>query len=432
MTPSALWNGVRGLRHRPVSRTQIVDYQLGRLRAVVDHAYRRVPYYRRLLDEAGFRPGNLRSLDDLAQLPITRREDLQFLPPDQICASNVGPESLVLHATSGSTGAPLTVRRDANEERLLLAFRVRALGPYGLGLRARRVQIDHFSPEALALEGRPALHERFGILPRLLIEWRTPKEEMFAALDEFRPDIISGPPSVLSWLAADLTEADRRRLTASLVVTGAETHLPEMRRAIEQGFGLPVADVYGSHEVVFIGSQRPDEPGYRICEEATLVEVVREDGRAAEPGETGEVVVTALHSYAMPFIRYRLGDQVVVGEPSGPYRTLRSIDGRIIDRFRLPSGRWVHGYTLGQLAKTPGLEVRQFQIVQERRDSFRMRLAVRGSADHDLQPIREALIERLEPGVEVLVEAVDEIPPHPSGKFYPFVSLERLKAWQSR
>ena len=420
------------MRARPESRAQIVSYQLECLRALLSHAYERTRYYRRLFDEVGLKPRDIRSLDDFAKLPPTSRAELQALPPDQICDFRLRPEALRTVTTSGSTGAPLTVRRTMNEERLLLGFRALATGAFGHGPRARRAQIDHFSAETLVLEGRPFLYERLGILPRLLVDWRSPKEEVLAALDTFRPDIINGPPSILSWLAAELTEEDRQRFPASsIVLTGAETNLPEMRQAIGKGFGLPVADLYGCHEVVYIAMQRPDLGEYRICEEATLVEVLRPDGKAAAPGEAGEIVVTGLHSFAMPFIRYRLGDQVVVGSAPGPYRTLRSIDGRVIDRFKLPSGRVLHGYTLGQVVKVGGLEARRFQITQERRDYFRVRLVAPGARPAETQAVRAAMLELLESGVEVVVELVHSIAPQDSGKFYPFVSMERLEAWRA-
>lgn len=431
MTPSALWRGLRGLRARPELREQVLEYQFECLRAVLDHAYRRVPYYRHRLDDARLHPSDIRSVDDLRALPITDRRDLQALGAEELCDSGVRPESLRTLTTSGSTGAPLTVRRTMNEERLLLGFRALATGAFGDGLGARRVQIDHFSAETLAAEGRPCFYERLGILPRLLVDWRTPKQELLSALDRFRPDIINGPPSILSWLASEMTDEDRRRITASMVLTGAETNLPEIRRTIEQGFGLPVADLYGCHEVVFIAMQRPDLGDYRICEEASLVEVLKSDGEPAAPGEAGEVVVTGLHSFAMPFIRYRLGDQVVVGEAQGPYNSLRSIDGRVIDRFQLPSGRVLHGYTLGQVVKMGGLEARRFQITQERRDRFQVRIVAPGAALGQTEPVREAMLDLLEPGVKVQVELVDEIAPQEGGKFYPFVSVERLEAWRT-
>jgi phenylacetate-CoA ligase len=244
--------------------------------------------------------------------------------------------------------------------------------------------------------------------------------------------VVSGPPSILSWLADELTDDDRRRIPARLVLTGGETLTPQMRGQIERGFGLPVADVYGSHEVVFIAMQRPRRPEYRVCEEAVVIEVLR-DGAPALPGETGEIVVTALQSFAMPFIRYRLGDRVALGEApggsAGPYTTLRSIEGRTIDRFILPDGRALHGYALGEAVEESGLRVRRFQIIQERRDAFRIALVLYEPPRGELERLASRIREILGPAVTVHLDIGPALRPTGSRKFYPFVSFERLSAW---
>ncbi len=377
--------GMRGLlRPPPRTRDAVVSFQDACVRDLIRHAYARVPYYRRLFERAGLEPVDVRGVADLAAVPLTSREDLQHLPPSEICAMRAPVDALYTVTTSGSTGVPLTVRRSMAEERLLLAYRVRAMGAWGLGPGARRARIDHLHPGRQGPDAaRRWLHGRHGAMPRLWIDWRTPKHEILAALERFQPHIVNGPPSILSWLADELTDDDRRRIPAHLIVTGSETLTPRMRGQIERGFGLPVADVYGSHEVVFIAMQVPqpgaDAPLYRVCEESVAIEVLR-DGSPARPGETGEVVVTALQSFMMPFIRYRLGDHVTLGEApggsAGPYTTLRSVNGRTLERFILPKGRTVLCYLLGEAVEESGLRVRRFQVVQERPEAFHIALAL--------------------------------------------------------
>jgi phenylacetate-CoA ligase len=422
------------LSPRPTTREQVISYQERCLRHLVRYAYRHVPYYRRLFDDAGLSPSNIQGLDNLAAIPLTSRSTIQSMEPAEVCAAGSHIPSLRWVRTSGSTGAPLTVRRTMTEERILLALRARACAAFGLGPRTRRVQVDYFNNEVRRTDSKTKLYERFGLLPRLMIDWDTPKEEIVSAIERFRPHIISGTPSILSCLAQELTDQDRRRMHPRILITGAETLTPQMREQIERGFGVPVVNCYGAHEVVFIAMQQPNYDGLTVCEESVIFEAL-DDGRPVKPGERGEVVVTALHSFTMPFIRYRLGDQVILGDPpggdSGPYTTIRSIEGRVIDFFILPNGRTVHPYDFNSEIKASGVDVRRFQIVQERRNFFRIHLVLGPAPGHDLEGLLRRISRYLGPDVTTQIEETHTLPPSRTGKFYPYVSLERWNAWQS-
>jgi phenylacetate-coenzyme A ligase PaaK-like adenylate-forming protein len=416
-------------RSRRTSRAEIVAFQQRQLRRLIRHAGRHVPYYRRLFARAEFTPDQFQSLSDLRRIPITERGDIRSLPASEVCAEGLPIERLRVVHTSGSTGTPVTIRRTNMEENLLLGYRVRAAGEYGLGLWTRRVQLDYFSAHTLQAEGRPRVWERLGILPRLLVDWTTPKEQIVKLVEGFRADVLSGPPSVLSWLADEFTDEDRRRMGFQLTIMGAETSTALMRRQIERGYGAPLAELYGSHEVVFIAMQRPGGDDYRVCEEAVYFEVLK-DGRPAEPGERGEVVVTALHSFAMPFIRYRLGDEVTLGDPPDdardPYLTIRSIDGRIIDRFVFADGRVYHPYSLKE-AFHDVEDVRSFQIVQTDPDRVLVRLVLYGNEREATNRIEAGLREMLGADVAVQLEVTDSLQPA-AGKFRPYVSMAQFRA----
>lgn len=132
-------HGAYVILRSPLDRDAVVAFQNRRLRILVRHCHDRVPYYRRLFQGAGLTPEDIRGLDDLPKIPTTSRADLQFLDAEQICAEGVDPESLLIRRTSGSSGAPLTVRRLWFEERLLLAQRLLSLRKLGIGWRSPRL-----------------------------------------------------------------------------------------------------------------------------------------------------------------------------------------------------------------------------------------------------------------------------------------------------
>src|SRR6185312_7578839 len=108
-----------------------------------------------------------------------------------------------------------------------------------------------------------------------------------------------------------------------------------------QTLGIPLVDCYGCQEAGYVAIQCPEYAHYHVQGEMSLVEVLREDGAPCRPGETGRVVITPLHSFAMPLLRYDLGDYAEVGEPCPCGRglpVLRQIYGRKKETLTLPSG----------------------------------------------------------------------------------------------
>jgi phenylacetate-CoA ligase len=246
-------------------------------------------------------------------------------------------------------------------------------------------------------------------------------ETICLRLEELDPDIIEGYPSAISQVAP-LAEGRFGGKKLRYISCGGETLTRVKRRAIERGFGVPVYDVFGAHECNIVAWECPQTGLYHVCDDNVVVEVVR-DGRQVEQGEQGELVITALHSYTMPFIRYRMGNVVVKGPetcPCGqPFSTLHKIVGRVREYFILPNGRRIHPLRVVLPVFTENAPwLNQFQLTQETKTRFVLRLtAFRKPAAQELESIRKKFFNRLGPGVEFRVELVDHIPFEPSGKF---------------
>ncbi len=398
-------------------------FQTHRLRALVRHAYENVRHYRDLFDRADLQPDHVQSLADLTRIPLTSRSDLQSAPAQAVVARGLDPQELTVHLTSGSRGQPLRVRRTWFEDRLLQAYRLRILFRLGLRARDRRVAVVFLSGKA------PGRRVRTGLLRYEEIDCFAPPQILLAQLRKLRPDVLRGYPANLSWLTGFLTDADREQIRPKLVVTDSETMTTGMRDRIRDGFGARVVDFYDSHEFNMIAWECVAGDSYHVSDASTIVEVVR-DGRAVEPGEEGELVATALHSFAMPFIRYQLGDLVTRG-PSrcvcgAANSTLAAVQGRMFDRFELPGGRSIHPYRLATRLVSSASWLRQFQIVQEETDRIRLRLVVMtGSVFPEdwSDELQRALAVSLGEGIRVEMEIVDRIAAEPSGKFRPYYSL---------
>ncbi|MGH7963298.1 MAG: hypothetical protein ACRERD_15995, partial [Candidatus Binatia bacterium] len=195
-----------------------------------------------------------------------------------------------------------------------------------------------------------------------------------------------------------------------------------MRHQISTAFRAPVFNTYGSHEFKLLAWEYAETGEFHTCDDGMILEVLKE-GRPAASGERGEVVGTNLHSFAMPFIRYRLGDIVMKGSDAcrcgQPFSTIQKIPGRMIDYFPLLDGRLVHPYEivvpylLGE-----DVWIRQYQLTQERQDRVILRVVPSTTpSPQKLAFLEESVTTLLDQGVEFHVILVPEIQLELNGKF---------------
>jgi phenylacetate-CoA ligase len=211
-----------------------------------------------------------------------------------------------------------------------------------------------------------------------------------------------------------------------LVIIGGEVATPAMRLRIRETFAAPLYEKYASHECPLIAWECRHSGDLHTCDDGVLVEVLQED-RPAEPGERGEVVLTNLHAYAMPFLRYRIGDLATRAGSCGcglPFESIGEIQGRMIDYFPLADGRLLHPYEIvSRLVWGPREWLRQYQLVQERRDRVVLYAVTDGTSAERLEQIGRLVRPLLGPAVEFEVQVVERIPFESTGKLRPSRSL---------
>jgi phenylacetate-CoA ligase len=415
--------------HDDLGRTRIVEDQNRRLRRVIAHARERVPYYRKLFDEHGVDPDAVTDRTGLSSLPLTNREDLQALPAHDLLAAGVNAAHLLSYTTSGSSGRPFTIRRTWAEERRLAAFRMRAMREHGLRFTDREANIRNLEHTGRWHTQRTirAL-QAMGLFRKIWLDCRLPAEDIFVALQRYDPDVLIGLPHVLSRVAAIVASAGRRTIRPRFVTVGGEVLTPLMRRQISDALHARVFNQYGSFECNLIAWECEETGQLHLCDDGVIVEVLNGD-KPARTGETGEVVVTNLHAFAMPFIRYRLGDIATQGFercPCGrPYATITDVQGRMVDYFHLAGGRWLHPYVIGDvLSREAGWWLRHYQVTQERTDRIVLRAVAAPMPSRErLAELTAAVTAVLGAEIAFQVRLVSEIEIEPSGKFRVYRSL---------
>lgn len=424
--PSAAY---AALRHARASRAQLEAYQGRALARLVSHAHDRVPFYRESWARAGVTPGQVRGLPDLARLPIVTKDQVRDRPIGELIARGHDPNRLLAISTTGSTGRPFRIYNSWLEYRILHLFRLRAHRQFGRRAGDRIVEIDQpipAHPNDNKLIGRTL--RALGLEARLQLSVYEPDEVLIDRLEAFEPDIVTAYPNVLQRLGRTLRKRSASRLRPRFLLTNSEVLTSAARAEMSANWNARVFQFYDCHECNLIAWDCPAGFGLHCNEDVAVVEVLR-DGQPAAVGERGEVAITSLHSYAMPFVRFCLGDVATRGPspcPCGqPFGTLTAVEGRMVDFFRLPGGRWLHPYRLIENLDADGVEwVRQYRLVQEREDRivFNFVPTSRASADR-LEAFRRYAADAVGPGVEVVVRIVDTLDIGPGGKFRPAQSL---------
>jgi phenylacetate-CoA ligase len=383
-----------------------------------------VPFYRDLFARHGVRWEDVRGVADLGRLPMVSRTAFRAVPLRDTVAAGVDPARLVRYRTSGSSGEPLVIHRTWWEERFYALLRHRAareLGVRARDLRVTVVQLRHRSDGWRRLPER--LMRAAGFYRRVTLDCLRAPAELLAEIRRLRPDVLTGYAGVIARLAQVADETGGAAPRPRLVVTGAEVLTPVMRRQIAAAFGARVLETYASYEAPALARQCLASEALHVAGDSAIVEVIAEGGRPARPGETGEVVVTALHSFAMPFIRYRLGDLVTRGEsrcPCGePTATIATVQGRMLDYFPLANGRTVHPYVmLAPLVDATYHWIQRYQLVQERPDRLLLLVVPWAPpAPEAVERAGAAIRDSAGPGTTVEVRLVSEIATEPSGKF---------------
>lgn len=352
-----------------------------RLRRLLAHVHHQVPHGRDLFRRAGLQPEHIRGVEDLARLPLTSKAERQALPLEALIARDHRHLALIDRSTSGSTGQRMAVRRTWLEERLLNLFRWQALTAYGLR-PFDRVGVAQFHARMDPADGQVLMRWAEGLN---LLRWRLidvlGEERPEAQAAAFRPTVLTGMTSAIALLASKVRSP---LLTGPaggwprFVATGGELLTPPLREEIAR-FGVPIHDLYGCNEVNLVAWECPAGTGnYHVCDHSLVVEIVDAEGSEVPEGEAGEVVVTSLFSWAMPFVRYRTGDRAVRGPRRCPCgarcSTLRSVQGRTIDIFLLRGGERLHPWEILNAIRFQMGWIRCFQMVQTRRDHVELRV----------------------------------------------------------
>jgi phenylacetate-CoA ligase len=251
-------------------------------------------------------------------------------------------------------------------------------------------------------------------------------DQQWEWLSRIQPAYLITYPSIVRAFAARAATERRGPCRLHGIATVGETVDTELREAARQHLGAEIFDRYSSQEAGLIACQCPTNRRYHIQDESVVVEVLRDDDTPAKPGEQGRVVVTPLHNFGSPLMRYDIGDIAEVGVPCSCGRGLRTLNrvlGRHRNIFRLADGRsfWP---SFGARSLSRYMQVRQHQFRQLDFERIEVVVATSKPATPEQeQSLRAEMLKRLPAPFDISFRYVDEIPREAGGKYQEFVCL---------
>lgn len=391
-------------------REKLRTWQLRTLNRLFRQARRDVPFYAERLP---VKP--LEQLAELEQVPLLSREEV-VAAGARLHSSAYAPTEVLPLRTGGTTGASLYLR--TSPASLARHYEHFARFREWIGI-ADGARVAAFGGRAIAGTGLP--------------HWRTDSngallccadgingdslESCVSALRDFNPEVLDGYPSSIEPLARFIKARGIRDIRPLAIITSGDPLSAGARRLIEETFGCPVFDHYGSAEMVASISQCR-AGSYHINGDYGIVEI-RVNGREAEPGEAGEIVATGFLNDAMPLIRYATGDIAIRGTTHCPcgrtFSTVERIVGRGDESVVAPDGQVVT--RLDALVRG-ALSVLEARLIQDAPDHVIIEAVAAGTIDPmEAATLLSEVRHRLGPSVRADLVRVDRIPRSTGGRF---------------
>jgi phenylacetate-CoA ligase len=404
---------------------QLLELQLGQLAVLLRHAHATVPYCRARW--AGlYDPAAPLTYERLARLPLLTRRDLlqEFdrLRSASVPGAHGAPEE---RRTSGSTGAPVRFLATPLTGLYWSAFTLRDHAWHGRDLGGKLAVIRRETDASDVANWGPATA---GLVATGRSVGNSIREDAGRQLDWLvreKPDYLFTYPSLAGELARLSLRRGVRLEGLREVRTLAESVPADLRALCREAWGVPLTDVYSATEAGYLALQCPAHEHYHVQSEGVLLEVLDDAGAPCAPGQVGRVVVTVLHNFAMPLVRYDIGDYAEAGAPCPCGRglpVLKRILGRVRNMLRTADGKryWP---VFGTRALMEAAPLQQYQFVQKSPDLIEARIVAAAplSAAQEAA-FRERVLSQLPPGLRLQFSYPERIERGAGGKFEEFVS----------
>ena len=405
---------------------RILEFQMGQLKKLLIHAGASTKYYKRMFSECNFNPKSFKSLDDLRKLPLLSKNDIRSNLSDML-STKFSTNELHASETGGTTGVKMKFFLDKNCFNIKEAslYRFEKWSGWAIGERMGLVwpaQQDYVGHWTWKAKLKNELFNRQVVFPAAVLDDQV-IEKYINLIKIKKPSMIRAFSSPIYEVAIYILKHNIHLHDIKGIITTGEPLYPSQRKMISQAFNCSVFDSYRCREVGPIAQECSCHDGLHINAENMIVEILPCEDLKTTSSCPGEIVITDLLNYGMPFIRYRMGDLAQLDnrpcECGRGLPRLYNIQGRTADLFYSPQGKRIAAgsLVLYLVDEAPG-SLGQVQIVQDCIDHITIRLTTDPYPSDQLMEYQKETVKRLFGGdMQVDFDIVENIPREDSGKF---------------
>ena len=399
------------------SREHLLDFQWQEVRCLLEHAFRSVPFYQDKYRRAGVELSDIRTWEDFARLPVLTRAEVNANRETLCSAEFLG--RLIPHATGGSSGTPTRffVTIDSYDYRTAAKDRVYSWSGWQLGEKSIYLWGAPLGKVSKVQAAKTRAFEQFQrqLVINTFSQTNELWEDVYRQITRFRPNLIVGYVSSLAEFANFLARNGRRIPPVKAIIAAAEPLYEHTRQQIAAAFEAPVFNTYGCREFMSLAGECEKHDGLHVNAENVLLETMRPSSEGPS-----EVLVTDLHNYGMPFIRYAVGDLAVLN--SSPcicgrgLPRLQRIEGRVLDALRTVDGRTVPGEFFPHILKDIP-EIAQYRVEQRALDHIVLLVVLQSSlSDKSRRLLDTEMTKVFARNVRFEIRPIAEMPQLASGK----------------
>jgi len=412
-----------------LSAAEIDVLCFSKIKKLLIYCYKNIPYYQQEWDRLSIDVASFQSFKDIEKLPFLTKEIINNNYSDLKSPFYINDS--YIKTTGGSSGVPLKFEfsRESNDRRTAVAWRGYEWAGACLGDKTLYLWGGNPTPVPLSGKIKDAIFN-FVLRRKMLNSFDMREDNLdyyISSINKYKPKVIVAYTTPLFTLAEYIISHDIEIWNGvETVLSAAEALFPFQAEVIEKAFKANIHNTYGGREVMLMASECKARDGLHLTRDHLYLEVVSHEG-VNLPTVQGEVVVTDLHNYAMPLIRYKNGDLATYGANSCscelPFPILTAINGRVLATIKTKNGITLPGEYFPHLIKDFE-DISAYQVVQDSLELIELRIKLKNGVENSNQVdlLKKIIQERLDNQVDVKLTYVKELEKTSIGKTLPVIS----------